>query len=580
MRRGLRRTARVLTLVVFGFGLFAVLVLAVLAAPSTPGHADGILAQGFSQGVQAGSSPTRTLFRFLPTANLSAAAAVAPEAPAAPDFRFDKKVMLRADYDAAGCTGATDSLTVWYSTTVAYCYFVTNIGTTTWVTHTMVDDKLGSIGPVTLNLPPGGQIGLAGLPPALLQDVTNTATWTALDTNNTQLSRTDKVTVKVVIPLTGHVFIDQNGDGIRNPTETSGVSGVRVDLIPRPYDAKLQRQTTTFAAGYYEFLDPAAGAYTVSVQLPAGYVATSPTQAPVTLVFPTAKVVNFGVRAATATPTPTATQTPEITFTPTETPTETPTASPTVTEGPTPTASPTPVESFTPTATATEAGTPTSTRVPDVYLPMVIQLPPDMKPPLAPSLMPIDAPGGNPSYLISWTPIYGADGYEVEQAQSADFSTGTGVVYSGTHTSFHMPSHGIGTFYFRVRARNFVGTSTWSDVQAAQLAWETEPNNVLTEANTGVTSGATLYALPDDPSDFFHVKTNQSGLVTARIGGMVGESVRVVLYYDNIGNILMTDTTAPYEVSSYGGMGDYYVRVFVGAGYSAIIPYELVVTYQ
>ncbi len=475
--------------------------------------------------------------------------------------------------------GAVDSLTVWYSTTVAYCYIVTNNGTTTWITHTLVDDKLGSPGPAVFNLPPSGQIGLAGLPPALLQDVTNTATWTAVDGDGTQLSRTDKVTVKVVIPLTGHVFLDQNGDGIRNPNETSGVSGVKVDLVPRPDDPKLRRQATTFAAGYYEFPTAAAGVYTVSVQLPAGYAATSPTQVPVTLVFPTNKVVNFGVRAATSTPAPTDTPTSEVTSTPTATPTETPTPSPTATEGPTATDTPTPAESFTPTATATETGTPEATRVPNVYLPLVLQLPADLQPPLAPSLMAIEPPGGSPSYLISWTPIYDAYVYEVEQGQNADFAGTTQIVYTGESASFHMPSRGIGTFYYRVRARNFGGTSPWSEVRSAAVSWETEPNNVLTQANGGLTSDAAVYALPNDSSDFFHVQMTQAGAITARVDGMVGETVRVVLYYDNIANTLMTDTTAPYEVGAYGAAGDYYVRVFVGSGFSATSPYQLVVNH-
>lgn len=576
MRSALRRMAGLVIPALVAVGLFGILSLTLLSAGSRADAGPGLVS------ARPGAAPTASVFRWQPPSQPGARGE--SSAPAAPDFRFDKKVMLRSDWDLNGCSGAVDSLTIYYSTTVAYCYFFTNVGTTIWVTHTLTDDKLGSTGQVVQNVPPNGQIGLAGIPPALLQDVTNTATWTSIDAGGVQLSRTDKVTVKVVIPLTGHVFIDQNGDGVRNPTETAGVAGVKVDLEPRPGDPALRRRATSFASGYYQFLDAVAGTYTVSIQLPAGYVATSPTALPVTLVFGVAKVANFGVRAATATPTPTGTPTPEVTPTPTDTATVTPTASPTVTEGPTPTATPTSDQSVTPTPTPTEtpSSTPTvtPTRIEHVYLPLLVQLPPGLRPPLAPSLMPISSPGANVSYLISWTPIYGASGYEVEQGRDGAFTGVTALVYSGDKTSFEMPSNGIGTYYYRARARNWAGMSPWSEVYGVDLAWETEPNNILTEANDGLASGVTLNALPGDPNDFFRVTTTELGALTVRVDDMVGEGVRLALNYGNIGNLLVTDTTAPYELSTFGGPGDYYVRISVAAGYSTTSPYSLVVTYK
>ncbi len=574
----LRRAAGLFALGLVATGLFIVLVLTMASAQS---RAETLPARAERATRPMNANSTPGVFQPLIVAPPAPhASAVDPARVDAADFKFDKKVMLKSDWDVQGCSAAVDSLTVYYSTTVAYCYFFTNIGTTTWVTHTMTDDKLGSIGTVKQNVVPNGQIGLAAVPPALLQDMTNTATWTAIDTTGAQLSRTDKVTVKVVIPLTGHIFLDQNGDGVRNPTETAGLGGVKVNLTPKPYDWTLVRQTTSYAAGYYEFLDAVAGTYTVSVDLPTGYVATSPTQVPVNLVFGVARVVNFGVRQATPTPTPTVTLTPESSATPTPTSTETATS----TSGPTPTDTPTPESTFTPTPTFTPTRTPTPSTTPTqlrfVYLPMLILVPPDLRPPLAPSLMPITAPGDRINYLLSWTPIYGATSYEVEQSRSAAFDGRTERVFSGDRTSFDMPSNGIGAFFYRVRARNIAGASAWSEPQGTYVSWETEPNNSLTQANEGLAADQTLYALPDDPNDFFHVRTTEPGWIVAHVGEMVGQSVRVVLYYDNIGNTLATDTTAPYDVATYGEPGDYYIRVFVGAGYSAVAPYELLVTYK
>lgn len=582
-------TRRAVGSVVLGLvatGLFAILALTVVSAQSS---ADTVALVNPQPPRAARVTPTSPVFYVLSSASLTgtstaAQPALSPDQPAAADFRFDKKVMLKSDWDLLGCGAAVDSLTVYYSTTVTYCYFFTNIGSTTWVTHTMVDDKLGSIGTVKQNVPPNGQIGLAAVPPALLQDVTNTATWTSIDTAGAQLSRTDKVSVKVVIPLTGHVFIDQNGDGVRNPTETSGVGGAKINLTPRPANPSLMRQATSFATGYYEFLDAVAGAYTVSVDLPVGYVATGPTQVPVSLVFGVSKVVNFGVRPATPTPTATETTTPEETASATPSPTDSPTATPTSTEGPTPTKTATPKDPSTPTPTPTPTFTATPTATPTTlrrgYLPVLISISADLPPPLAPTLMPITSPGARISYLLSWTPIYGANSYEVEQGRSEVFDGPNAQVYVGDRTWFDMPSNGIGTFYYRVRSRNLVGVSLWSDPQSASLSWETEPNNVLTQANTGVIANEILYALPDDPNDFFKVTTTETGWVTAAVDDMVGQNVRVVLYRDNIGNILATDTTPPYRVTGYGEPGDYHVRVFVGAGYSAATPYQLVVTFK
>jgi hypothetical protein len=194
--------------------------------------------------------------------------------------------------------------------------------------------------------------------------------------------------------------------------------------------------------------------------------------------------------------------------------------------------------------------------------------------------MPITSPQYHPTYFLSWTPIYDASSYDVERTALESFDGQIEPIYSGDRTSIDTRSSGIGTFYYRVRARNLAGVSQWSQAQSASMTWETEPNNVLTQANEGIAPGVTIYALPNDANDFFKITATELGTVTAAVDGMVGQSVRLALYYDNIGNLRAADTAAPYAVTALGPAGDYYVRVFVGAGYSVAIPYRLTVSYK
>ena len=312
----------------------------------------------------------------------------------------------------------------------------------------------------------------------------------------------------------------------------------------------------------------------MSITVPPGYVNTSPTKVGVSLVFGVAKIVNFGLRPATPTPGPTETGTPTPTQTPTEGPTPTPTQTPT--EGPTPTPTQTPAQTSTPTATPTETPRPRL----NAWVPMVIYVSPSTQPPLTPFLMPVVPPGDRPSFILSWTPIYATRDYELQESREPSFAAPVERVYTGDATSFEARSHGIGTHYYRVRARNLAGESNWSEAQPVPVSWETEPNNVLPEANPGLLSNSTLYALPDDPDDFFSLTTSESGPIIARVDNVAATGVRLSLYYDNIGNLIASDTTAPYQVSAVGPAGTYYVRVFAEAGYTATTPYRLIATFR
>lgn len=133
--------------------------------------------------------------------------------------------------------------------------------------------------------------------------------------------------------ITGYVFFDVNGNGTREPEETSGLASVEIKLT-LPNTTTLTTLTTS-PAGAYLFLGLAPGRYRVQMTQPAGYAATSPTDVTVDVVADAQKTVNFGLQAWTPTPSPTPsatpTETPTQTPTPTNTPTVTPTPSPTAT---------------------------------------------------------------------------------------------------------------------------------------------------------------------------------------------------------------------------------------------------------
>lgn len=589
-----------------GPALAALGLLAAFFLLNVPAALDARATTHVSSAASAWPATPQSVFRLLSIADAASRPAGTGIAPSAASFSFDKRVLLRSEYDQTGCATSSNSLTVYYGTLVAYCYIFTNTGSTAFTTHVLTDDKLGSTGTVSVNVPPGGQVGLAGVPPdGLTQDTTNNASWVATDEFGTRISRSDRVTVKVVVPLAGFVFADQNGDGVRQSNETGGAGNVSVILDSRPSSTGNRRQTETAANGYFQFLDVVEGPSTVSIQLPVGYVATSPTSVPVDLVFGMAKTVNFGVRTATATPKPSATPTVKPSYTPTatqtvtppltETPTATitPTSEPTLTatstrDGPSPTLTATATETPSSTPTETPLATPTASSTPTatitrnslVYFPQLLSMQANLRPPLAPTLMEITAPGHHSTYMLAWTAIYDAQTYQVERSPDQNFGTTVEQLYRGDSASTRVRSSGIGMFYYRVRALNSAGQSPWSEARDTQMNWETEPNNSLPLANHGLIPGTTLYALPDDENDFFALDVPEPGPLSIRVDELAGEQRRLFLYYGHIGNLIATDSAAPLQIDLEVQEGTHYIRVFVGTTHLEPPTYRLTASFR
>ena len=196
---------------------------------------------------------------------------------------------------------------------------------------------------------------------------TPTATNTTALATNTPTATPTATNTPSAAQIAGWVYLDTNGDGVRNAGETDGLTGVTINLtLP---GGSVVSTLSVGPTGWYQFGDLASGTYTVTEVQPAGYTSTSPDAVVVTVSDSTQPIVNFGEQAFTPTPSPTLIAISTSTATATNTPTNTsvpPTATPTATNTPappteTPTMTNTPVP---PTETPTATNTPTITPTP------------------------------------------------------------------------------------------------------------------------------------------------------------------------------------------------------------------------
>jgi plastocyanin/regulation of enolase protein 1 (concanavalin A-like superfamily) len=124
---------------------------------------------------------------------------------------------------------------------------------------------------------------------------------------------TNQPTPTPVFSITGNVFIDSNGNGVKDSGETNS-TGRTLTL-----SGQSSGTTTTDASGNYTFSNRVSGNYTVTLTVPSGFTATTTNPRSIS-VGPNA-TVNFGiVSIPTATAIPTVTQIPTAIPTPTQMP--------------------------------------------------------------------------------------------------------------------------------------------------------------------------------------------------------------------------------------------------------------------
>lgn len=131
---------------------------------------------------------------------------------------------------------------------------------------------------------------------------THTPTSTATVTPPPPASATPTWTATVVATyaISGIVFVDSNGNGIRDPGETAGVPGVTIRIWQ---NGSLVATTVTDGKGAYVVPGLSPGSTTIEELQPAGYVSTTPDNVALDLTGDVA--VDFGEQPLLTTPSPT-----------------------------------------------------------------------------------------------------------------------------------------------------------------------------------------------------------------------------------------------------------------------------------
>jgi hypothetical protein len=111
----------------------------------------------------------------------------------------------------------------------------------------------------------------------------------------------------------------------------------------------------------------------------------------------------------------------------------------------------------------------------------------------APILATINNPNGNDSYLVQWSTATGATDYTLEEADSPSFASPT-VRYSGPNSAFTVAGQAVGTWYYRVRAANDAGHSTWSNTRAVKV-YQPGPTP---EAPAITSAGSAIFVIGQD----------------------------------------------------------------------------------
>jgi hypothetical protein len=175
--------------------------------------------------------------------------------------------------------------------------------------------------------------------------------------------------------------------------------------------------------------------------------------------------------------------------------------------------------------------------------------------------VPVMSSTGN--FVVSWTAVTGATGYDLEEDSSPAF-TGAVQVYTGASTQFGVTGKPNGVYYYRVRARNAAGSSGWTNggngctvtlsVPIAPTSL-TVPSNSFT-GNFGLTwtsvSGNPSYELIESTDAGFtspacvYLGPGTSFQVTGRSDGTYWYRVRTV---NTVGNSGWTDGSNPCLVS-------------------------------
>jgi hypothetical protein len=220
------------------------------------------------------------------------------------------------------------------------------------------------------------------------------------------------------------------------------------------------------------------------------------------------------------------------------------------------------------------------------YLPLVVRawsLLPEV-----PALHSISNPTGLGTYAVTWDAAIRAETYVLEEATTASFGV-SWQIYAGPATEYPVSGHGAARYYYRVKARNSWGDSSWSDVEQANVLWEAEPNdNGLTQANGPIPSGLTYYGtFPNaaDLQDYYYFDLSAPHSVELALSNIAaGENYDLVLRDASLGTVVgysaLPGNADEYILTPELPAGRYYIQVYNFSRVGSDQPYHLHVVYE
>lgn len=131
-------------------------------------------------------------------------------------------------------------------------------------------------------------------------------------------------------------------------------------------------------------------------------------------------------------------------------------------------------------------------------------------PPQAPTISPINNPGGDDTYTVNWNDVADATSYTLQEDDNSSF-TSPEVVYSGANSQYQVVGQESGPWYYRVRATNAHGDSPWSGTQFVTVKPDAPSLNAINnpgnedeyQISWSASVAATGYTLEEDNNSSF-----------------------------------------------------------------------------
>jgi hypothetical protein len=183
-----------------------------------------------------------------------------------------------------------------------------------------------------------------------------------------------------------------------------------------------------------------------------------------------------------------------------------------------------------------------------VFLPVVVNV--TSPPASAPNLDEISNPGGDYNFIVSWAAVARATSYTLEQDDESAFSNPT-AVYSGSETSTTVSVRDTGTFYYRVKAVNPFGDSTWSNTQSTVVTVEPPACPLAGEWGGSSNYGRVDISVIDTPSCYVDTVVMYFGICNA-YKTTLNQDAPIVnnhFYSGGLGNYVSGDFSSPTEAA-------------------------------